>query len=154
MFINEDTYTLLAETVNGVTYYTVSFVDGEGEEQEVDVTYPIYQEFLKFVKTERNLKRWSERHEEYSDLTEESLYRRALHPPKSTEENVFEKIRIKQIREVIQGLSKIQRRRFVLYHEFGMTCSQIAEIEGCCFTTVSQSIRRAEEKIKKTVNSL
>jgi RNA polymerase sigma-70 factor (ECF subfamily) len=77
-------------------------------------------EFLRFVKIERSLRHWDERHREQSELTDESLNNRALTAPKSLEETVFDSLRNEHLRLAIQQLPEIQRRRFVLYHEFGL----------------------------------
>jgi len=148
MFDNSNPYTLRTEAIEGIKHYYISFADGEGIHRETEVSRPVYLEFLRFVKIERNLRRWDDRHTEQSELTDETLYARALNPIKSTEEKAFDNLRNEQLRLAIQGLPEIQRRRFVLYHEFGLTYEQIAEIEGCKKQSICESIIRAEEKIK------
>ncbi|MCL2153874.1 MAG: sigma-70 family RNA polymerase sigma factor [Oscillospiraceae bacterium] len=148
MFDNSNPYTLRTEAVEGIKHYYISFADGEGIQRETEVSRPVYLEFLRFVKIERNLRRWDDRHTEQSELTDETLYARALNPVKGTEEKAFDNLRNEQLRLAIQGLPETQRRRFVLYHEFGLTYEQIAEIEGCKKQSVFDSIIRAEEKIK------
>jgi len=106
---------------------------------------------MHFVKIERNLKRWTERHIEQSELSCRSLYKRALQPPKSVESVVFDKIIYDVMQLAIENLPETQRRRFVLFHEFGLTCPQIAEIEECTKQGVRQSIILAENKIKEKI---
>ena len=130
MFDNNNPYTLRTKTIEGDTKYYVSFTDGQNINREVEVSQPVYSEFLRFVKTERNLKRWTERYIEHSCLTCETLFKRALHPQKSAEETVLEKIRNERVRQAINNLTEIQKRRFILYYEFNMTYEEIAEIEG------------------------
>ena len=148
MFDNTSHYTLRTEIVEGITRYYVSFTDGQAVPRETEVSRPVYLEFLRFIRIERNLRRWDERHIEQSDLTDETLHDRALYPQKSIEDTAFDSLRNEQLRLAVQSLPEIQRRRFVLYHEFGLTYEQIAEIEGCHFTSVRIAIIRAEEKIK------
>jgi len=147
MFNNENPYTLRTEIVEGITHYYVSFTDGQAIHRETEVSRPVYLEFLRFVKIERSLRHWDERHREYSELTDETLSRRALDPPKSLEETVFDSLRNEHLRLAIQQLPEIQRRRFVLYHEFGLTYEQIAEMEGCTKMAVKFSVDRAKEKV-------
>ena len=149
MFDNANPYALRTETAGGITRHYVSFMDGQDTTQETEVSRPVYLEFQRFNKIERNLRRWDERHIEQSDLTDETLYDRALRQPKSLEETVYDSQRDELLRLAVQSLPKIQRRRFVLYHEHGLTYEQIAEIEGCHFTSVRIAVLRAEEKIKK-----
>ena len=149
MFDNTNPYTLRTEIVEGIMHYYVSFKDGQAALRETEVSRPVYLEFLRFVKQERNLRRWDERHIEQSELSDETLYNRALNPPKSVVETVFNSQRDERLRKAITELPEIQRRRFILYYEFGLTYEQIAEMEGCSFQAVAKSIKTAENNIKK-----
>ena len=151
MFNNENPYTLRTEIVEGITHYFVSFTDGQAIHRETEVSRPVYLEFLRFVKIERSLRHWDERHREHSELTDETFHNRALSPQKSLEEAVFDSLRNEYLRLAIQQLPEIQRRRFVLYHEFGLTYEQIAQMEGCTKMPVKRSIDRAEEKIREAI---
>jgi RNA polymerase sigma-70 factor (ECF subfamily) len=153
MFDNTNPYTLRTEIIEGITHYYVSFKDGQAVLRETEVSRPVYLEFCRFVKQERNLRRWDERHTEYSELTEETLVRRAMNPPKGVEETVFDNERNEHLRQAVAELSETQRRRFVLYHEFGLTYEQIAEMEGCTKMPVKRSIDRAEEKIREKLKN-
>jgi RNA polymerase sigma factor (sigma-70 family) len=153
MFDNTNLYILRKEVVGGITHYYVSFHDGQATMRETEVSRPVYLEFLRFVKHERNLRRWDERHIEQSELTDETLYHRASHPPKGIEETVFDIQQNKGLSKAIAGLPEIQRRRFILYHEFGLTYEQIAEMEGCTKMPVKRSIDRATEKIRELIKN-
>ncbi len=121
MFEVNNPYTLRAEIIEGIPRYYVSFTDGQAIQRETEVSRPVYLEFLRFIKVERNLRRSDERNIEQLDLSDEVLYNRALIQPKSVEETTFDSLRNEQLRLAIQQLPEIQRRRFVLYHEFGLT---------------------------------
>ena len=148
MFDNTNPYTLRTEIVGGIMHYYVSFKDGQAIPRETEVSRPVYLEFCRFIKQERNIRRWDERHIEQSELSDETLYKRALSPPKSVEETVFDSQRDERLRQAVAELPEIQRRRFVLYHEFGLTYEQIAKMEGCTKMPVKRSIDRATEKIR------
>jgi len=153
MFDNTNHYTLRTEVVEGITRYYVSFTDGQAMPREIEVSRPVYLEFLRFIKIERNLRRWDERHTEQSGLTDEMLYKRALYPQKSVEDTAFDSLRNEQLRLAVQHLPEIQRRRFVLYHEFGLTYEQIANIEGCSGVSAFNAVKRAEGKIRETIRT-
>ncbi len=153
MFDNVNPYTLRTEVSEGMTRYFISFMDGQAILRETEVSRPVYLEFLRFVKTERNLRRWDERHTEQSDLTDELLYDRALHKPKSVEAAAFNSLQNEKLRLAIQELPEIQRRRFVLHHEIGLTYEQIAEMEGCSKVSVFRSVSRAEDKIREVLKT-
>jgi transcriptional regulator len=90
MFDNTNHYALRTEVAEGVTRYIVSFKDGQAVMREIEVSESVYLMFCQFVKTERNLRRWDERHTEYSELTEETLNDRARHTPKGVDEATIE----------------------------------------------------------------
>jgi len=151
MFDNKNHYTLHTEIIESITHYYVSFVDGEAIHREIEVSHHVYLEFWGFVKTERNLRRWNERHTEQSELTDETLYKRALNPPKDLEDMFLDSLQNEHLRLAIQELPEIQRRRFILYHEFGFTYEQIAEMDGCTKRAVKFSVDLAKEKIKENL---
>ena len=154
MFDNTNPYTLRTEIVEGITHYYVSFWDGQAIPRETEVSRPVYLEFCRFVKQERNLRRSDERHIEQSDLTDETLYNRALRPPERVEETVFDSLRNERLRQSIAELPEIQRRRFVLHHEFGFTYEQIAEMEGCKKQSACDSVMLAEKRIREKLKNL
>lgn len=142
-------YTLRYEVVEGITYYFVSFTDGQAVHRETEVSRPVFLEFLRFVKVDKSLQNWDDRHREQSEQSDETLNNRAFCPPKSVEDTIFDLMRDEKLRQVIQDLPDIQRRRFVLYHEFGLTYEQIAKMEGCTKMAIKFSVDCAEEKVKE-----
>ncbi len=149
MFDNTNPYTLRSELIGGIRHYYVSFKDGQSVLRETEVSRPVYLEFLRFIKRERSLQQWDRRHTEHSELTDEMLYNRAFHTPKSVEETIYESQRDERLRQTIAELPEIQRRRFILYHEFGLTYEQIAEMEGRYLTSIRESVKSAERKIRE-----
>ena len=147
MFDNTVHYTLRADLAEGITRYYVSFIDGQAIYRETEVSRPVYLELLRFIKVERNLRRWDERHTEQSDLTD-ALHNRGFCPQKSVEETTFESLQNEQLRFAVQSLSEIQRRRFSLYYEFGLTYEQIAKVEGCSSQAIAKAVKGAKIKIK------
>jgi len=153
MFDNKSHYTLRTEVTDGITRYFVSFEDGQAIQRETEVSRPVYLEFMRFVKAERNLRRWDERHIEQSVLTDETLHNRAIDPQKGVEETVFDSLQIEALRLAVQNLSEVQRRRFILYHEFGLTYEQIAKMEGCTKRAVKFSVDIAVAKIQEQIKT-
>lgn len=149
MFNNTNPYTIRIEETNGQKRYFVAFVDGQAIFQEVEVSYEVYKQFCSFIKCERNLRRSDERHLEQSELTEETLCRRALHKPKPVDEAINDKIRSEQLNRAIMELPEVQRRRFRLYFEYGLTYEQIGKIESCSKVAVKYTIDKAVIAIRK-----
>jgi len=150
----EKTYTLRTESAEGIARYYVSFNDGEKTQHEIEVSRPVYREFERFVRVERNLIRWDERHRDKEEQTEESLNRKEqteeslnrnmVKPPKSLEDTVFDTQRNECLRTAIRQLSETQRRRFILHHEFGLTYKQIGQMEGCTKVAIEHSVCKAK----------
>ena len=53
-----------------------------------------------------------------------------------------------KLKHAISELPETMRRRFILYHDYGLTLKQIGEAEGCSFQVIARSIKSAENKIK------
>ena len=153
MFDNTNHYTLRTEIVEGIIRYYISFTDGQTIPREIEVSRPVYLEFSRFIKVERNLRRWDERHIEQADITEETLYTRALYLEKTVEDTAFDNLKNEQLRLAIQQLPEIQRRRFVLYHDFGLTYEQIADMEGCTKRAVKFSVDISVKKIREKLKN-
>jgi len=149
----EKIYTLREKTSGSVTHYFISFKDGKAIHHEVEVSHTVYQEFQRFVRINRNLQAFDERHREYSELSDETLNSRARHTPKGVEENIVDMERSDILRQAIADLPEIQRRRFVLYYEYELTFRKIGEIEGCTATSVKRSVDIAKEKIQKKLKN-
>ena len=90
-----------------------------------------------------------DRHYEQSELTEASLYDRAVHRPVTVEESALQSMEYAQLHRAISELPEIQRRRLILYYFQGMTYEQIAGMEGCTKRAVKFSVDIAVEKLKK-----
>ncbi len=149
MFNNDIPYTLRTVIDRDVERYYVSFSDGQATPQETEVSRSVYLELQSLSRYERRLRRWDERYAERLYMSEETLFERALHPQEDIEEAAFASIEGERLRQAIRELPETQRRRFILYHEHGLTYEQIAEAEGCTKMPVKRSIDRAGEKIKK-----
>jgi len=149
-----DTYTLRIEVADGITRYFVRFKDGQGVFHETEVSPLVYSAFCQFVKTERNLRRSDERHIEQSDLSDELLSKRAVHPQKSIEDIVSDAEQADALQAAIAELPETQRRRFVLYYYSELTYKQIAEMEGCSHVAVIHSLEKAKAAIEKRIRTL
>ena len=147
----KNSYILNTFVADGNTQHYVYFIDGQGIPQKTEVTQAVYEVFEKYVKTERNLKRWAERHVDFTDISDETLYWKLLHPPKSVEEIIIDKQIIDMVRETLENLPKTQSRRFTLYYEYGFTYQEIAEMEGCTKRAVKFSTDLAMAKIREKI---
>lgn len=140
------------EKENKEKYY-VSFTDGDGEYHRVEINSDIYSALFELNKMDRNLTRSDERNLEHSELTEESLNRRSFKTSKGVEEVILEKEMKTVFWEAVGELPDVQRKRLLLYYDYGFTLKEIALMEGCSLRAIKYSIdiakKKLEEKIKK-----
>lgn len=83
------TYTLREESTESGTRYFISFKDGQGEHHELEVSEQLFIEFRQLERRNRNLEQWNQRHREFNEVWDETLYRRALRVPKSLDERMI-----------------------------------------------------------------
>ena len=96
----------------------------------------------------RNLQQWNQRHREFNEVWDETLYRRALRVPKTLDERMIEKERNELFYKAVARLPEIQRRRFLFYYEYDFNFYQIAEMEHCTASAIQKSVSVAKEKVK------
>lgn len=141
-------YSFEAIEREGKKIYIVSFIDGNGNFQRSEINFDIYDALSELNKIDRNLTRSDERNLEYSELTDETLVKRSFKKEKSLEELVLE-MEIKDIFwKTIEQLPDIQRKRFLLYYEYGFSLKEIAEIENCSIRAIQYSLEIAKKKLK------
>ncbi len=147
----EDNPYTLSEMVDtaSMSHYYISFIDGQGRNIRLEISQELFATFDRFELDDLSFLNEVDNHYEHSELTEATLNARALHKPDTVEDIVSYRIQSKKLREAIAHLPQTQRTRLVLYYFGGMTYKQIADMEGCKYQTVQESIYAALEKIKK-----
>ena len=144
----KDKYNPYTLTITEGHYY-LSFKDGRGKQQNIEIDEMLYQTFDRFeLEDISHLNRVS-RHIEHSELTEETLNDRAFYKPERIEDIVSESIECEQLHRAVSELSEVQRRRLKLYFFGELTYEQIAKLEGCTKRAVKFSVDIAVEKLKK-----
>lgn len=128
--------------------YWLAFEDGQGVAHRIRIEKELFEIFDLFELGDLSFLNEVDRHYEHSELTENSLYDRAAKPTESVEEAVMKKLQYEALHRAIQELPLVQRRRLVLYYFQGLTYSQIAELEGCKYQAVQESIYAALKKLK------
>ena len=76
-----------------------------------------------------------------------------LYKPLSTDEIIEKNITNIKLKSAINGLSKIQRRRIVMYYFEDFTQEEIAKIENISHQAVSKNILNAIKIIKKNLKN-
>ncbi len=141
-------YTLREESTESGKRHFISFKDGQGKHHELEVSEQLFMEFRQMERRNRNLQQWNQRHREFNEVWDETLYRRAQRVPKSLDERMIEEERNSLLRKAVACLPEIQRRRFLLYYEYDFNFRQIGEMEHCKASAVQKSVSIAREKVK------
>ena len=128
--------------------HILSFRDGQGVLQEITIDRELFELLDRFELDDLSYLNEVDRHYEHSELTEISLYNRATALPESVEDAVLRNLQYEALYNAIWKLPEAQRRRLILYYFGGLTYAQIAEMEGCKYQTVQESIYAALKKLK------
>ena len=127
----------------------LTFSDGQGNRHHFEISAAVFALFDSFELDDLSYLNEVDRHYEQSELTEASLYDRAVHRPATVEESALQSMEYAQLHRAISGLPEIQKRRLILYYFQGLTYERIAEMEGCTKRAVKFSVDIAVEKLKK-----
>ena len=144
----KDKYNPYTLSTDNKKYY-VSFKNVDGKIQKTEVDKAVFEAFDSFELDDISIMNEAERHYEYSELTEETLNRRAVRKEEMIEDIILAVFENEMLLKAICDLTETQRKRLLLYYYEYLTYEQIAKIEGCTKMPVLRSIKKAEEKIKE-----
>ena len=134
--------------------YIVCFKNIRNEYQEVKVSEEVFKEFDKFEledisqlhKIDKHIDMRVMDNSEYMDIV---LYNNAINTEVSIEEQIENKILHEQLREAINELSEVQKRRVIKYYFKNKTLQNIADEEGCSVASVKESLDSSITKLRK-----
>lgn len=132
-------------------HYYVSFPDSQGIQICMEIGKVLYDTLDQFELNDLSMLNEMDNHFEQSELTEESLSKRAAVQQESLDELVFERLQHQKLHKAISKLPELQRRRLVLYYFGGYTYEQIARLEGCSKVAVKYTIDKAIDTLKKII---
>lgn len=130
--------------------YTVEFSDNKRIIHKLEISKEVYLAFDKFELEDISQIHKYRKHIEHSEVYEETLNNRIMNKPISIEEEVEEKLLFEELKNAINQLTDIQKKRVILYYFENKTLKEIAKQEDCSIKNVHKSIEQAIEKIKKS----
>ena len=133
--------------------YFVSFTDGYGDFQRLEINEDVYSALADLNKNDRNLTRSDERNLEHSELTDETLIKRAFKKPKGIEELIMEKEVKKIFWQAIGELPEVQRKRLLLYYDYGFSLKEIAKMENCSIRAIQYSLEIAKKRLENNLKN-
>ena len=151
--MSNDAYRVRIEGEGSNTRYFSSFVDAADAVHEIEISFEIYLALENCRRHEKRQENFIDRHVEQAELSEGQLQERMARLPPALELLVENQEQAIKLHTAIASLPESQRRRFLLYHEDGLTQEQIAALDGCSQTAIANSIQRAKEKIKEEIKN-
>ena len=121
-------------------HYFIQFKDGSGTEHCLEIEKPLFELFNQFELEDLSHMNEVDNNHEHSELSDESLNRRAFLQCKSMEEKVLDDLESKELHSAILRLPAFYG---------GMTQQQIADAEKCGQARVFKSITSALSNLKK-----
>ena len=128
--------------------YKVLFKDSNGKFQCVEISSVIYELLDSFELNDLAEMNRFDRHIEHSEVYDESLHTRVTDKPMELEDFVIQKVSFEELKKAINQLPEKQKRRIKLYYFEDKTLEEIAEIEGCYYTSVRDSLKTIRQKSK------
>ena len=125
------------------------FRDAENKIQKVEISSIIREALINEKRKEKRQKNEFDRHIEHSVIYENKLHSRVMDKPISLEEQFENKIINKKLKDAINSLSELQKRRIKMYYFENKTLKEIAEIEKCAIMSVKDSLNNAINKLGK-----
>lgn len=146
----DNPYTLSSDKRHGLYY--VSFKDSRGNLQYIEINKVIFDELNKFELKDISQMNEYDNHIEHLELNDEELYhRRKIDTNDYYNENILNKILIKDLMKEIKKLPIQQRNRLIKYYFYNMSYEKIAKEEGKVKSVIKYSIDKAIEKISKNL---
>ena len=99
----------------------LTFSDGQGNRHHFEISAAVFALFDSFELDDLSYLNEVDRHYEHSELTEASLYDRAVNRPATVEESALQSMEYAQLHRAISVLPEIQKRRLILYYFQGLT---------------------------------
>ena len=129
--------------------YVVEFKDCKQINQKVEINKEIYEAFDKFELEDISQIHKYRKHIEHSEVYDYTLYKRAVNTPKSVDNIVEDKILIENLKDALDELSEVQKRRLVKYFFENKNEYQIAREESTTQQAIHKSINLAIIKLKQ-----
>lgn len=142
-----DSYIL--EYIKETGQYYISFRDGLGNGQQIEISREIFEEYMKSKKAYIKIKNETTRYIEHSEIYSNNLNKRATKREKTVEEIVENKIIREEILKTVNSLPEKQKMRIKMYYEDNKTLEEIAKIEKCSFQAIDYNIKIRNKKFKK-----
>lgn len=148
---NKDKYNPYTLDVDKNNTYIVEFKDVNNIIHKVEVSEKVYKAFDKFELEDISQIHKIRKHIERNEVYEETLFHKSIELSISVEEQVESKILHEELKDAINELKDVQKRRIKKYFFENKTYEEIANEEKCSKVAVKYSIDIAIKNISKKI---
>ncbi len=141
----DNPYSLLIE--NNVYY--ILFKDNKNKLHKHKVNKKVFFAFNDFELEDKKLMNEYSRYIEHSEIFEYSFESRIMNKDTSLEDEVIRNVIFEELREAVNSLPEIQKRRIKKYYFEGKTQQQIANEEKVDIRSIQYSLNCALKNLKK-----
>lgn len=134
--------------------YKINFKDNKNVIHSIEVSEKVFNAFSNFELEDIRIMHEYERHIEHLDLDENNIHQKTAISDTSLEDIVEEKILNEDIRNAINELSDIQKKRVIKYYFEGKNEYEIAIEEGTTQQAVNKSLKAAKDKLKDILKNI
>ena len=128
--------------------YFVRFKDGQNHLHCEEISRELYEQLDVYELEDLSEMNENDRHIEQSEVSENSLHRRAAEPMEPTHEAAEKTMYSEYVHKAVEMLPPIQRRRVKLHYFVGLTLEQIGSMENCTKQAVNATLRTAEKNLE------
>jgi RNA polymerase sigma factor (sigma-70 family) len=132
-------------------YVTINYKIAEGKQICVDVTSEVKELLEQSDRQIRSQRRQDRRYLIYTGSIDELENLAMAEPKEDIADLMIKKDSYIKLHAAIRKLSVVQQRRLLMYYFTRMTYTKIALIERVCSKTVSRSVERAINTLKKAL---
>lgn len=134
--------------------YFVIFKDGLDSYREVAISEDIFNAMNTFELEDISQMHKIDRHMEKSEIYEDNLNKRAFNKPLLLEDEFIKKTAFDDLKNAINKLPEIQKRRVKKYYFDDKSQVDIAKEENTTKVAVNQSLKKALLNLKKILKNL
>lgn len=146
-----DTYIL--EYSESENKYYITFKNSIGKNCKIEISKAIFEEYMKSKRSYKKIENNHSRYEEYSELTEISLYNRSKRKEETVEEKILHNITKEQLKLAKEKLTETQIRRIESHYIEKISIRDLAKLEGVRKNQIEKSIQLGLKKLKKFLNN-
>ena len=128
---------------------TVTYKLANGERIAIEVSIPVRELLEQSDRQIRSQRRQDRRYLDFVDFIDGLADAAMTNPEPDPADLLIRMERYGQLYAAVGKLSEVQRKRLMLYFTKKLTHQKIADMEGVNRATVSRSIERALEQLKK-----